>query len=402
MKICPSCGARYPDAKRACDAHAERALLEVAGEAADERAGRTVAGRYLLLERLGVGELGPVYRAWDERAGREVAVKVTQAGLVDAGVGRDRALAELKRVKDLASPGAVRIFDFGVLDSGELFVVMERIVGRDLGAIVARDGKLPLNRVRRLATALCDVLAEAHAAGVLHRDVKPANLMVTAAAGGGESLVLLDLGLVKRGDLATDRLAREDLTTANLGALSPEQIDGAEVSEATDIYGVGVTLFFLATGALPFRGETPVALMFQHQSEAPPHLMGSLATTPTVAAFDAVIQRCLRKRPAERFASVAALRDAIAAVPPEPRSATLTGIKRPPPPTRQPTRPSLTALAPVDPARGRRDEVRAAAALADDEAALDVDWPARARRARVLWGVAIGVAVAAGLLVLMG
>lgn len=399
MKICPSCGARYPDAKRMCDAHPRRPLLVVADDAADERAGDRMAARYLLLDRLGVGEVGLIYRAWDERADREVAVKLTRTDLVDAR-RRERALAELERVSGLEHPGAVRVFDFGLLDTGELFVVMERVEGRDLAAVVGQDGKLPLNRVKRLAVELCDVLAEAHAAGVLHRDVKPANLMVSAAAGGGEALVLLDLGLFKRGDLATDRLAREDLTVANLAAMSPEQIDGGELSEATDIYGVGVTLFLLATGALPFRGATPVALMFQHQSEAPPHLMGFLATTPTVAAFDAVIQRCLRKRPAERFTSMAALRDAIASVPPEPRSATLTGIKRAPPPTRQPTRPSLTALAPVDPARGRRDEVRAAAAV-PDETPLDLDWLARARRARLAWGVAIGLAVALGLFALL-
>ncbi|TNF23389.1 MAG: serine/threonine protein kinase [Deltaproteobacteria bacterium] len=400
MKICPICAERYPDDVARCRAHPDRALLRLGDFDGDPLVGQLLDGRYLLLERLGEGGMGTVYKAWQQRVNRIVAVKTIRGDRATAAM-RERFVREAEVTAGLTSPHTITVYDSGELDDGTLYLVMEFLNGRALDDVVEEDGHLDLPRLKRLALQLCDSLAEAHGRDLVHRDIKPANLVVSTRPSGEEILTVLDFGVVKLPDLAANKLTREGMTVGSLSYMSPEQIDGRQVDATSDIYSVGITLYQLASGVLPFTGETALAVMFKHLSEAPPHLTTRLGASPAVAALDAVVQRCLKKRPSERFPSVSALREALEQIPIEARSAAV-GLTRPPPRTRQ----SLRVRVDGDPAQipgvtvaqvhRRVTETRLASN--DDPAAVDERDHGRQRRIRL---AAIAIAVVFGLYIVL-
>lgn len=401
MKICPICAERYPDAALHCTEHGDRSLLHLGVDPGDPLVGQVLDGRYLMLERLGEGGMGTVYKAWQQRVNRVVAVKTIRGDRATPAM-RDRFAREAEVTAGLKSPHTITVYDSGELADGTLYLVMEFLDGQVLSEVIGREGPIDLVRLKQLALQLCESLAEAHALELVHRDVKPANLIVSTRPGGEESLTVLDFGVVKLPDLAANKLTRDGMTVGSLSYMSPEQIDGRAVDATSDIYSVGVTLYQLACGALPFTGATALAVMYKHLSEAPPHLTVRLGSSPAVAALDAIVQRCLKKKPIERFQSVSALRESLEQLPVEARSAG-TGLTRPPPRTRQPPRPRLEDGDPaqlpgvtVDLVHRRVTETRLAAA--EDPAASDARRSARQRRIRL---AAVAIALVFGLYVVL-
>jgi serine/threonine-protein kinase len=263
----------------------------------DARIGSVIAGHRL--ERLvGRGGMGVVYAAVDETLGRTVALKLIAPELAAEPGFRGRFMTESRLAASLDHPNVVPIFRAGE-EGGLLFLAMRFVEGDDLRTLVERDGPLPAGRAAAVIDQVAAALDAAHARGLVHRDVKPANVLVTA----GGHCYLTDFGLVK--DLAaTTGDTRTGEVLGTLDYVAPERIQGGETGPWTDVYALGCVLFFALTGRVVFPLEEPERKLWAHISEPPP----STSATPAV---DAVLARALAKDPRERFASAPALAAAL-------------------------------------------------------------------------------------------
>jgi serine/threonine-protein kinase len=251
-----------------------------------------LAGRYRLQERIAGGGMGTVYVATDELLGRQVAAKLLNEELADNPSFVDRFRREARSVAALVHPNIATVFDYGE-DAGRHFIVMELVRGRDLDRILADEGALAPERVRRIATRVCEALGHAHAAGVVHRDVKPANVIVTAEDG----VKVTDFGIARVADDATMTAAGTVLGTAQY--ISPEQASDRAVGPQSDVYSMGIMLFEMLTGRRPFVGGSPVAVAMRHIQEDVP--APSTVDRAVPADLDAVVVRATAKDPARRF-----------------------------------------------------------------------------------------------------
>lgn len=272
---------------------------------------RTLAGRYELTQRIGSGGMGTVWRARDVTLGREVAVKVLHEGLASDTAFAERFRREARNAAGLAHPNIVTVYDSGEHE-GVPFIVMELVDGESLHARVQRDGPLPVREAVRIARAILGALAHAHARGLVHRDMKPGNVLL---AGDGEPKVA-DFGIAKGlGDGAD--LTRTGSVLGTAAYLAPEQVWGQEATPASDLYAVGCLMYACLCGAPPFEGDSPVAIAVRHTRDPVPSLRARRPDLPL--AIEQVVLRVLEKHPARRFASAAEMDAALA----EPASITL-------------------------------------------------------------------------------
>jgi len=267
-------------------------------------------GRYELRRRIGKGGMGEVWAAWHRGLEREVALKVLSLG---EGTD-DRAAARFEREVRLSSglshPNTVRVFDSGTTEDGLLYYAMELLEGMSLGELVKREGPLPAARAVHLVTQAARALAEAHDAGIVHRDVKPENLFVTSAGGESDFVKVLDFGIARAASEAQHQLTQTGVVAGTPSTMSPEVIQGLEATSASDVYGLGAVLYFALTGRAPFKGEVPVGTLLAHLNDAP---VPPSARAPDVPAdIDAIVLRALAKSPEDRHADGRALAEALA------------------------------------------------------------------------------------------
>ncbi|MBQ1014141.1 serine/threonine protein kinase, partial [Micromonospora sp. M51] len=277
--------------------------------------GVLLGDRYRLGERVATGGMGAVWRGTDVLLEREVAVKVLLPSLVADPEFTTRFRAEARMLAALRHPGVVPVHDVGqaVLDDGSQvdYLVMEYVEGEPLSARVRAVGRLdPATTMSVLAQA-ADALHTAHLAGIVHRDVKPGNLLVKADG----TVVLVDFGIARSRHMAGLTAANMVLGTASY--MSPEQATGQPVSAATDVYALGAVAYFCLAGQPPFHGDNPLAVALRHAQEDPAALPAD--TPPAVAA---VVAGALAKRAEDRFGSAAVLAAAAA----DARDATLASI----------------------------------------------------------------------------
>ncbi len=270
-------------------------------------AGRVLGGRYRLDSLLASGGMGEVYRATRLHIGDEVAVKVLRSELVDNAVTRERFQREARAAARLRHPNAVVIHDFGEEADGVAYIVMELLDGRSLRQVLDDEGMLDPVRVYHLLAQMCAVLAEGHKLGIIHRDLKPENVIATERQGVAEQIKLLDFGIAKLLDKGLDTADRApELTKVGtfLGTpsyMSPEQCQGEAVDERSDIYSLGVVLYELLTGQLPFTAKTPTGVAIKHVMEAPKPLREQ---RPDLSeAIECVVLRALEKKPEDRQAT---------------------------------------------------------------------------------------------------
>ena len=256
------------------------------------------ADRYELGEVLGVGGMGTVRDAMDRRLGRAVAVKVLRTDLADQPGPRRRFEAEARAAARLAHPNVVTVFDSGE-DDGVPFLVMERLPGRTFADELA-DGPVLLDRVGLVGAEMLAALAAAHDAGIVHRDIKPGNVLLTTDG----HVKVSDFGIAKTLDDADATQTAELVATVRY--LAPERLAGAPATPRSDLYSVGVVLYEALSGRCPFAGDTPVAIMRAVErgdvpapAEAPPDV-------------GAVVQRAMSRDPDERYESAAAMAAALA------------------------------------------------------------------------------------------
>ena len=263
-------------------------------------------GRYRVLRKLGQGSIARVLAARDEVRGIDVAVKVLHANLRRDPIVAARFTREAEIVRRIEHPHVIRIHDV-VATEEFLFLVMDLHSGGDLADRLARGGPLPPAEVRRLAAQLCGALDAAHRAGVVHRDIKPQNVLVGPDQGAVD-VRLCDFGLARVADSAG--LTTRSTVLGTPEYMAPEVIVDAYADPRSDIYSVGALLFEASTGRLPFRADTPFQLMRRHVEEQAPRTREFAPELPP--AIDAAIARALSKEPLDRFATVAELASAIA------------------------------------------------------------------------------------------
>ena len=267
---------------------------------------RVLAGRYELGALIGRGGMSDVHVATDAKLGRRVAVKLLKSALASDPVFRTRFRQEAQAAARMAHPTIVRVFDAGeevVTESGAgetvvPFIVMEHVEGRLLKDIIG-DGPLPVAEAARIIEGVLTALEYSHRAGVVHRDIKPGNIMVTPTG----QVKVMDFGIARA---ISDSAATVAQTSSILGTaqyFSPEQARGETVDARTDLYSTGVVLFEMLTGRPPFQGDSPVAVAYQHVSE-PPVAPSTLAPQVT-PALDAVVMHALSKDRFTRFQSAA-------------------------------------------------------------------------------------------------
>lgn len=315
-RMCPRCGAVYPGAASSgipietCP-HDRFALVKVRDFEAsgrDPMLGRTVAGRFVVISRLGTGSMGAVYRAWQNTVGRWVALKVMRYDRVGEAEARARFEREARAMSQLVSPHTVTIYDFGAAEDGSVFLAMELLEGESLGSRLQRVGRMaPADAVRFARDALTS-LAEAHAKGIVHRDLKPDNLFLTRvpdAAGrpSREICKLLDFGIAKmvREEQAMGVLETQAGTVFGTPRyMSPEQAQGKPLDARSDLYSLGVLLYQMVTGVPPFDDEDAVVVMARHikTKPRPPREVAPEAAIPS--QLERVIVRALAKEPGDR------------------------------------------------------------------------------------------------------
>jgi serine/threonine-protein kinase len=272
-------------------------------------------GSYRLVRRLGEGGMGEVWRAEHHLLARPAAIKFIRPEALGGNLGtlsvvRARFEREAQATASLQSPHTVDLYDFGVTDDGTFYYVMEMLEGTDLGDLVERFGPVPPERAVHLLRQACHSLAEAHAAGLIHRDVKPANMFACRLGLDYDFLKVLDFGLVKARDgkeLGDATLTRQDSTTGTPAFMAPELATGERPVDArTDLYALGCVAYWLVTGRFVFEGPTPLAIIMQHVQEtpAPP---SSRTEVEIPAELDRIVLACLAKNPDDRPASAADL-----------------------------------------------------------------------------------------------
>jgi serine/threonine protein kinase/tetratricopeptide (TPR) repeat protein len=262
------------------------------------RAGTTL-GRYRLLERLGAGGMGEVWRAHDANLDREVAIKLLATGALSDADAQARFRREALALSRLSHSGIATVFDFDAHD-GTPYLVMELVTGGTLETRIA-SGPFPFDEVRRIGAAVADALQDAHHHEIVHRDLKPGNVVLTP---GGQPKIL-DFGVARLLGDAGSRLTRTGTILGSLPYMSPEQLTGDADSPGTDIYALGVLLFEMLTGRRPFVKERAEALMFEIFGSAPPPVQSLRADVPDDLAQ--LVMACLRKEPSARPGSAAAV-----------------------------------------------------------------------------------------------
>ncbi|MFC4243997.1 Stk1 family PASTA domain-containing Ser/Thr kinase [Gryllotalpicola reticulitermitis] len=270
---------------------------------------RMVAGRYEVGELLGRGGMSDVHKGTDTRLGRPVAIKLLKPQLASDPAFRTRFRQEAQAAARMAHPTIVRVFDAGEdtvrdVDGREVqapFIIMEYVDGAPLDELVRRGQIDPMHAIR-ITEGILTALEYSHRAGVVHRDIKPANVMITRQG----QVKVMDFGIARA---ISETSASLSHTTAILGTanyFSPEQAKGEQVDARTDLYSTGVVLFEMLTGRPPFRGETPVAVAYQHISEIP--VKPSSLNSKVSPALDLVLRKALQKDRFERYQTAAAFR----------------------------------------------------------------------------------------------
>ena len=271
--------------------------------------GKVVDGRYRVLEVIGRGGMGVVYRVEHLRMGKIAAMKVLHRDLAHDPEIVQRFEREAAAISKLHHPHTVQVFDFGNA-SGNLYLIMELVRGQDLARIIERDGPVPWSRAAPLLAQVCGALQEAHELGIVHRDLKPENVLITRTTGGRDYAKVLDFGLAKLDQRAPQRETDRHIVGTPY-FMAPEQIRGDEVDARTDIYSFGALMFELLTGEHLYTGSTAVGVLTKHLTAEPdaPSMRAPKQAIPP--AVDQVCRKALARDPSARWHSAAELGAAI-------------------------------------------------------------------------------------------
>ncbi len=298
MKLCPKCGEMYAASLAHCPDDGTPLAKSMEAEL-----GAEVGGKYRLLERLGRGGMSTVYLARHVMIDRLVAVKTLRRDLSVVPEQRDRFLREARAVNRIHHPNIVEITDFGETEDGLCYLVMEYVPGRALHEVMHAEGPFAPARALDIVEQIAAGLVRAHQMDVIHRDLKPDNVIISEDDDGGESVKVLDFGIAKLLDAPSITGSQQIFGTP--GYIAPEYIQSAQIDGRADLYSLGVILYEMVTGSLPFDYRYPGDLLVKHVMDPP---MPPRARRPEVPVeLERLVLRCLEKAPDERYADALAL-----------------------------------------------------------------------------------------------
>ena len=313
MKICPQCGKAYDDPIDVCPGDRSTLIL-IESSDADPMLGKLLDGRYRLIRKIGEGGMGSIYRAVHTENLRICAIKL----MTSLSPGKDDAIARFKREARnsvrIDSVHAVTVYDSGQTDEGLLYLAMEFIDGKPLSRVIAEHRVLPIERVVHITNQIAEALAAAHALPMIHRDLKPDNIMITRKGANTDFVKVLDFGIAKAlADPGGDNLTKTGFVLGTPVYMSPEQLLGEELDPRSDVYSLAIIVYEMLSGRLPFEGDNPQAVMMKRVMSEPIRLravapslsdavelavMAGLernrdSRTPTVEAFASELSRVL-------------------------------------------------------------------------------------------------------------
>ena len=300
--------------------------------APDDLIGKTVATKYLVEQMIGEGGMGKVYKAIQLALDKPVVLKVLRQALLSDERTVKRFQREAKAASRLNHPNSISVLDFGQADDGAMYIAMEYVQGKDLHHILSREWPLPESRVIRLVSQVLSALADAHSAGVIHRDLKPENIMVEQRRGEADFVKVLDFGIAKIVDGSIDddgpALTRAGFVCGTPEYMSPEQARGAQLDHRSDLYAVGVIIYQLMCGMLPFDSDSAVGFATKHLTEIPPPPTKRRPDARVSPAMERLIMKALAKNPDDRPQTAEQFRAELMAIEKERRANVGTASRR--------------------------------------------------------------------------
>lgn len=278
----------------------------------EPRPGLLLAGKYKLDVPIGAGGMATVWRATDLTIDRTVVVKLMHDNLAGDENVRRRFEHESKVIAKINHPNVVTIYDVGVLGKGLRYIVMEHIQGVSLRDLIDDAGSMSLHIAVMIMKQVCDGLQEAHNAGIVHRDLKPENILIQDRAIRADSVKIVDFGIARLlNNESKERLTREGMIVGTIEYMSPEQLEDVELDGRSDIYALGIILFELLTGQLPFKATTMEGLIAKHMVAVPPMLSSVCQDVPRGSSLEQIVAICMAKKPEQRYQKASQLKQAL-------------------------------------------------------------------------------------------
>jgi serine/threonine-protein kinase len=309
---CPNCHATYETAVAFCGDCGNRFSEGGAAAAADPLIGIVVDSRYRIIDLVGRGGMGAVYRVEHVKMGKVMAMKLLHGELSQNQEVARRFRREAEAVSRLSHINTVSVFDFGT-HQGMMYLVMEYIEGRDLSDVLRAQGSLPATRVAPILVQVCSALVEAHGKGIIHRDIKPENILVSQQYDRRDFVKVLDFGLAKlREQRERTKITQDGSLVGTPYYMAPEHIRGEGVDSRSDVYSLGAVMYKLLTGETPFSASSPMGIITKHLTEKvdPPSMRFPNLEIPTQC--DAIVIKAMNKKPDDRYGSAYELRSALA------------------------------------------------------------------------------------------
>jgi serine/threonine protein kinase len=314
MKHCPICNSTYPNSFRVCPQ--DNAVLRVMNEL---QPGMVIRSKYEILSHVGGGGMADVYRAKHLAFNETYAIKVVKANYADDEAFNHRFKSEAVLTRKLRHPNAIAVVDFDTTEDGRPYIVMELVEGCDLRAVIDREGPLPEARTLSLTRQVASALVAAHKLGITHRDIKPDNILITKDEQGNEVAKVLDFGIAKVKEGAFTNAAytatRQGMVVGTPQYMSPEQATGKvgdQIDCRADVYSLGVVMYEMITGKLPFESDTPMGYCFKHVHAVPTPPREFAANLNIAPALSKLVMKCLEKDRENRFSSMEKLLGALA------------------------------------------------------------------------------------------